>query len=127
MTQMTATAIDALVDRYLALWNEADPSVRRTTIETQWAPNAANYTVNIEAVGHDAIENRVTAAHEKYVATGEHRFQLHEPYVAHHGAVRVWWEMVAVADGTVAAVGQEFLVLDDRGRIVSDHQFPIPL
>ena len=127
MTQMTATAMDALVDRYLAMWNEPDAAIRRTTILTQWAPDAANYTATIEAVGHAAIENRVTAAHEKYVATGEHRFQLHQPYVAHHGAVRVWWEMVTVADGTIAAVGQEFLVLDEDGRIVSDHQFPMPL
>jgi hypothetical protein len=127
MTQMTVTAMDALVARYLEMWNEPDAAVRRATIETQWAPNAANYTMNIEAVGHDAIEDRVTAAHEKYVGTGEHRFQLHQPYVAHHGAVRVWWEMVTVGDGTIAAVGQEFLVLDDDARIVSDHQFPIPL
>ena len=45
--------------------------------------------------------------------------------VAHHGAIRIWWEMVTVADGQIAAVGQEFLVLDDDGRIRSDHQFPI--
>jgi hypothetical protein len=52
---------------------------------------------------------------------------MYQPYVAHHGAVRIWWEMVTVADGTVAATGQEFLVLDDGGRIVSDHQFPVAL
>jgi hypothetical protein len=119
--------MDILVERYLAMWNEPDAARRRATIEAQWAPDAANYTVTIEALGRDAIEHRVTAAHEKYVATGEHRFQLHEPYVAHHGALRVWWEMVTVADGTVAAVGQEFLVLDGDGRILSDHQFPMPL
>jgi hypothetical protein len=127
MTQMTATAMDALVDRYLAMWNEPDAAARRATIEAQWAPNAANYTATIDAVGYDAIEARVSAAHEKYVATGQHHFRLHQPYVAHHGAVRVWWEMATVVDGTVAAVGQEFLVLDDDGRIVSDHQFPMAL
>jgi len=36
--------------------------------------------------------------------------------------VKVEWEMVNVADGTVASVRLEFLVLDG-GRIVSDHQF----
>jgi len=128
MTQTTnGTAMDLFVDRYIAMWNDPDPARRRATIDAQWAPGAGNYTLNLEAEGLDAIEERVTNAYEKYVGSGEHRFQMHQPYVAHHGAVRIWWEMVMVADGTVAATGQEFLVLDDCGRIVSDHQFPVAL
>ena len=128
MTQtMNETILDALVDRYIAMWNDPDPTRRRATIDAQWAPGAGNYTLNMEADGLDAIEARVTRAYTTYVGEGGHRFQLHEPYVAHHGAVRIWWEMVTVAEGTVAAVGQEFLVLDDEGRIVSDHQFPVTL
>ena len=128
MTQTTnGTAMDLFVDRYIAMWNDPDPARRRATIDAQWAPGAGNYTLNLEAEGLDAIEERVTNAYEKYVGSGEHRFQMYQPYVAHHGAVRIWWEMVMVADGTVAATGQEFLVLDDGGRIVSDHQFPVAL
>jgi hypothetical protein len=128
MTQTTnETTMDAFVARYMAMWNDPDPAARRATIESQWAPDAANSTLTMEAVGLDAIEARVTKAYESYVGTGLHRFQEHEPYVEHHGAVRVWWEMVAVADGTVAALGHEFLVLDGEGRIVSDHQFPVTI
>jgi hypothetical protein len=128
MTQTTNdTAMDAFVARYIEMWNEPDAAKRRATIDAQWAPRAANYTLNMEAVGLDEIEARVTRAYESYVGTGVHRFQLHQPYVAHHGAVRVWWEMVTVADGQVAALGHEFLVLDDDGRIVSDHQFPVSI
>jgi len=122
---MTTTMID--IDRYIEMWNEPDPATRRATIDAMWAPGAGNYTANIEAVGLDAIEDRVTNAYEKYVGTGEHRFRMHQPPVAHHGAVRVWWAMVSVGDNQVAALGQEFLVLDDDGRIRSDHQFPVPL
>jgi len=126
MTQtMNDTTLDAFVDRYIAMWNDADPAQRRATIDAQWAPDAGNYTLNLEAEGLDAIETRVTDAFEKYVGTGVHRFQCHQPAVAHHGAIRIWWEMVTVADGQVAAVGQEFLMLDEDGRIRSDHQFPI--
>jgi hypothetical protein len=32
------------------------------------------------------------------------------------------WEMVTVADGTVAGSGYDVLVLDDDGRILLDHQ-----
>ena len=129
---MTTTAassatstLDAFIDRYMAMWNEADPVRRRTFVEELWAPDAGNYTQSIEAVGHDAIEARVTRSFEMFVGTGVHRFQPHQQYAAHHGAVRVWWEMVTVADGTVAATGHEFLLLDAGGRIVSDHQFPV--
>jgi len=123
---MNDTTLDAFVDRYIAMWNDPDPAQRRATIEAQWAPDAGNYTLNIDAEGLDGIEARVTDAYEKYVGTGGHRFQSHQPPVAHHGAVRIWWEMVTVPDGRIAAVGQEFLVLDEDGRIRSDHQFPIP-
>ena len=32
------------------------------------------------------------------------------------------WDMVTVADGTVAGSGYDVLVLDDDGRILLDHQ-----
>ena len=38
------------------------------------------------------------------------------------GLVGLAWEMVAVADGTVAGSGYDVLVLDDDGRILLDHQ-----
>jgi hypothetical protein len=128
MTQTTnETAMDAFIARYIEMWNEPDAERRRAIIDAQWAPDAGNYTLTMEATGLDPIEARVMRAYDSYVGTGLHRFQQHQPYVAHHGAVRVWWEMVTVADGEVAATGHEFLVLDDDGRIVSDHQFPVAM
>ena len=77
----------------------------------------------MKAIGYDALDARVTAAYESYVGAGTYRFRAVEPPVAHHNAVKAQWEMVTVADGTVASVGLEFLLVDDDGRIVSDHQF----
>ena len=110
-------------DRYVALWNEPDAEQRRISIERLWAPSGANYTASMAAVGYDALDARVTTAYNAYVGTGEYRFRALGPALAHHDAVKVEWEMVTVATDTVAAVGLEFLVLDDDGRIVSDHQF----
>jgi uncharacterized protein len=121
----TPTVTDAFIDRYIDMWNEPDPTRRRAVIEELWAPDAVNTTVTMQAVGHDEVTARVGRAYDAYVGTGVHRFELHQPTVAHHGAVRVWWRMVTTDDGTVAATGHEFLVLDDDGRIACDHQFPV--
>jgi hypothetical protein len=110
-------------DRYVALWNEPDAARRRATIESLWAPAGANYTASKAAVGYDELDARVTSAYAAYVGTGEYTFRAHTPALAHHDAVKVEWEMVDVATGTVASIGLEFLVLDAAGRIVSDHQF----
>jgi uncharacterized protein len=88
---------------------------RRALIEELWAPSAINATLNLEAVSHDEIEARVTRAYDQFVGTDEHRFEADQPPIAHHGAVRVSGRTVTV-DGTVVARGQEFLVLDERGR-----------
>lgn len=111
------------VNRYVTLWNESDAEVRRRTIEDLWAPDGANYTQSMQAVGYDALYARVTSAYEDYVGCGKYFFRSHVPAVGHHGVVKVTWEMVTVAEEEVASIGIEFLVLDDQGRIASDHQF----
>jgi hypothetical protein len=113
------------VGRYIALWNEADANVRRRTIEDLWGPEGANYTQSMQAVGYDDLDVRVTSAYEAYVGTGKYTFRSHLPPVGHHGVVKVTWEMVTVPEEEIASIGIEFLVLDDQGRIASDHQFLI--
>jgi hypothetical protein len=111
------------VDRYVALWNEPDAEVRRRTIEGLWAPDGANYTQSMQAVGYDALDVRVTSAYEAYVGSGRYTFRSHLPPVGRHGVVKVIWEMATVPEEEIASIGIEFLVLDDQGRIASDHQF----
>lgn len=56
--------------------------------------------------------------------------QLIEPWiwVPHQPAAQVGlgWQMVAVADGTVAGGGYDVMVLDDSGRILLNHQHIAP-
>lgn len=118
--------LESFVGAYVAMWNEPDPDRRRTIVADLWAPDAVNFTAAFEARGLDAVEARVTGAYDAYVGTGDHTFRLARPAAAHHGAVRVDWEMVSVTDGAVASTGTEFLVLDGTGRITSDHQFLEP-
>jgi hypothetical protein len=123
MTLSPTFSLSTFAEHYVAMWNEPDPGTRRRTVETLWEPDGANYTPTIEAVGHDALEQRVTASYAKFVGTGEYRFRAAAPAVAHHDTVKIQWEMITVATGAVASVGLEFLVLGTDGRIVSDHQF----
>jgi hypothetical protein len=113
----------AFVETYVQLWNQPDPVVRRQTVEALWATDGANYAQAIEAVGHDAIHDRVTRSYEKYVADGGHYFRAASAPVEHHGAIKVEWEMIDAASDSVAAVGLEFLLLDANAQIRSDHQF----
>jgi len=87
-----------LVDRYVAVWNESDADHRRKGIEQLWAEDGAHFTPSLEARGYRALEARVAG-------------------------VRFNWEMVPATGGAVAAVGFEFLVLGDDGRIRLDYQF----
>jgi hypothetical protein len=118
--------VNDLVPRYIDLWNEPDPARRRTAVEALWHPDGGNYTAAITAEGLDAIERRVTASYERWVAPG-YRFQQHGPAETHHDVVRVRWIMVPVAGGPPEAAGCELLRLDDRGRILTDHQFSEPI
>jgi hypothetical protein len=111
------------VERYIALWNEPDAVSRRRTIEDLWAPRGTNHTQSKQALGYDAIDVRVTSAYEDYVGSGKYSFRSHLPPVGHHGVVKVTWEMVTIPESEIASIGIEFLVLDDQGRIASDHQF----
>jgi uncharacterized protein len=128
MTKMRRSPVDDLeqfVDAYVAMWNEPDPDSRRKIVADLWAPDAVNFTAAFEARGREAIEARVTRAYDTYVGTGSHTFRLARPAAAHHGAVRVDWEMVT-AGGEVASTGTELLMLDCGGLIASDHQFLTP-
>jgi hypothetical protein len=115
--------LNRFTERYLEMWNEPNADLRAKTIRELWAPDGANYTLTMAAVGYDELEKRVTSAYDSYVGTGQYRFGLNVPPVAHHDAVKVQWEMVNTATDEVASIGLEFLIRDADGRITSDHQF----
>jgi hypothetical protein len=132
----------ALVDRYMAMWNEPDPEMRGELIRDLWALNGTQIladppeTVRESAIdlqfgppsfevhGHAALEARVTRAYEMFIAPGEYRFQSNG---ARHdllkGLVTFAWEMVSTTDGTHAGGGVEVIDLDDNGKIRRDYQF----
>jgi hypothetical protein len=136
----------ALVDftrRWFALWTEADPHERSRQVADLWATNGAQVLVDppqamreavtalafpvprLEVRGHDEIDRRVTQAYALFIEAGEYTFQATgdgDAVLLAPALVGLAWEMVTVADGTVAGSGYDVLVLDDDGRILLDHQ-----
>jgi hypothetical protein len=120
--------INELVDRYVAVWNQPDAALRRRGIAELWTEDGVHLTPVHEARGYEAIEARVTGAHQRFVGTGGYIFRA-EPNTAdgHHNVVRFNWEMVPANGGAVEAAGFDFLILDDDGRIRYDYQFANPV
>jgi hypothetical protein len=118
--------ITRLVERYVALWNEADENLRRRGIAEIWSEGASHFTPSVEAHGHDALERRIRSAHERFVGGGEYVFALINNVDAHHGTVKFNWAMRPAKGGDVVSVGFDFLMLDSDGRIQADYQFIEP-
>ena len=137
---------EALVDfssRWFMLWTEADPQARSRQVADLWATNGAQVLVDppqevreavaalafpvprLEVRGHDEINRRVTQAYALFIEPGEYMFKATgdgDAVLLAPSLVGLAWEMVTVADGTVAGSGYDVLVLDDDGRILLDHQ-----
>ena len=136
------TLVD-FTSRWFALWTEADPHERSRQVADLWATNGAQVLVDppqamreavtalafpvprLEVRGHDEIDRRVTQAYALFIEPGEYAFKATDDgdaVLLAPALVGLAWEMVTVADGTVAGSGYDVLVLDDDGRILLDHQ-----
>ncbi|MEU1470187.1 nuclear transport factor 2 family protein [Streptomyces sp. NPDC005761] len=123
MSTADTEALNALAHRYIAMWNEPDPDLRRALVDALFAPACVHFTPSREVRGRAGMVTRVTDAHAQWVAPGRHRFRAVPDADGHHGAVRFNWEMAETATGAAVSVGFDFLVLDSAGLIISDHQF----
>lgn len=132
----TTEQLNQLVHRYISLWNDPDPAVRRKLIHEVWRPDGTEVLVDppqemreaaknlefpiptLDVHGYDALEARVTRAYEMFIAPGEYVFQRHgEVSELLDHVITYKWDMVAVADGEPAGGGAGMLVLDGDDRI----------
>jgi ketosteroid isomerase-like protein len=144
--QLDDQALADFTRRWFALWTEADPHARSRQVADLWATNGAQVLVDppqevrdaatalafpvprLEVRGHDEIERRVTQAYAMFVEPGVYTFQAAagDAVLLAPALVGLGWEMVTVADGTVAGSGYDVMVLEDDGRILLDHQHIAP-
>lgn len=113
----------SIADNYAAVWNETDAFARREAIAKLWAPDGLHYVRTLEARGYDALEKRILGSHEKNVKNDGFKFRAVKNAQALRDVVTFNWEMIRPATGEVVSVGLEFVVVDPKGRILSDYQF----
>ena len=120
------TDIDALIARYVAMFNEPDPDQRRALVATVFAEGALNATRANEWRGREALFERVSRSHAVSNVEGGCYFTPFGAPVSHHGAARFRWRMLTQGTDAVRAEGIEFLLLDEAGLIREDYQFVEP-
>ncbi len=118
--------LNQLAERYVAVWNDPDPESRRRQIAELWTQNGANLTDSIEARGHDALAARIEQSHNKWIRDAGMIFRSCGNATGHHNAVKFNWDMAPAGGGEPVAIGFDFLILSEDGRIIDDYQFTGP-
>lgn len=116
------TDTDKLMERYSAVWNEHDARQRQELVTGLWAEDGVYVTGGNEHRGTAAIEAAVTTAYRDFLSKG-FVFLLAGDVAAHHRGVKFTWHMTPDGGDQVVAIGHEFLLLDEDGRISHDYQF----
>lgn len=112
-----------LADRYVAVWNETDEKVRRSAIARLWTPEGNHFVNTLEARGFEALEARITGAHERNVRDNGNLFRVRQDARRLSDIVTFHWDMVPAQGGDSLAVGLQVLMTAEDGRIVTDYQF----
>jgi hypothetical protein len=115
--------IETLVQRFVGVWNEKDAAARRAAVEAIWTPDGRHLMGAQDVRGHDALEERVRASHQRSVTEGGNVFRPATSIQALPGVVKFRWDMARRQTGEVTAAGVGFLVLDDENRVVRDYLF----
>ncbi|MCC5581080.1 MULTISPECIES: nuclear transport factor 2 family protein [Microtetraspora] len=114
------TDFRALVDRYIAAWNETDAAARAKAVADLWTEDGT-YTDPLAAVrGHEAIAAVIAGAQEMFPGFV---FTPGEVLDGHHDIVRFTWNLAPEGAAEPVVVGFDVAALDDAGRIRDVHGF----
>src|ERR1700745_583956 len=104
----------ALVEGYIAMWNEPDAQRRRALVAQTVTDDASYIDPLMSGSGGDGIDAMIAGAQEQYPG---HRFPPVPGPAAHHDRVRFSWT-IAPEGGDPIAVGHDFATLAPDGRMV---------
>jgi hypothetical protein len=102
-----------LAEKYIAAWNETDPSARRALIDEVWSPGGRYIDPMAEVTGRDQLDAVIDAVQAQFTGL---TFRLAGTVDAHHDQARFSWELGR--GGTDAIViGFDVAQRDADGRL----------
>ncbi len=109
--------IDAaqLADRYIAVWNEADPALRRALLADGWADNATYVDPLMAGDGLEGIGALIGAVHERFPGF---RFALSGSVDGYADKIRFSWTFGPDNEPNMIKGSDVALVEDERLKSV---------
>ncbi|MDQ0473481.1 nuclear transport factor 2 family protein [Labrys wisconsinensis] len=112
-----------IADRYIAVWNEADPARRRDLLASGWAEDATYRDPLMQGRGHGEIDGLIAAVQARFPGW---RFALAGRPDGFADHVRFSWEL-GPEDGERPIGGTDFAVLDGgRLKVVTGFLDKVP-
>jgi hypothetical protein len=102
-----------IVDRYIAMWNEADPERRRLLVADTVTRDAVYIDPMMTGEGVAGIDATIARAQAQFPG---YRFSLFGAADLHHDRVRFSWSLSADGSAPVAR-GTDFATLAADGRL----------
>jgi hypothetical protein len=108
-------AVNDLIERYLACWNETEPAARRKLIDDLWAEEASYIDPMAEAHGRDAIDATIAAVQGQFPGLV---FTPVGSVDAHHRQARFTWGLGPEGVEPIV-IGFDVAVADGDGRLTT--------
>jgi hypothetical protein len=105
--------VNTLVQRYFAIWNEADADRRRELIGQTWADDASYIDPMMRGDGHAGIDAMIQGVQNNFAG---HLFRQIGAVDSHNGHLRFAWEL-APAHGPVLVAGTDFAAVSADNRL----------
>jgi hypothetical protein len=109
-------AVEHVIEKYFAIWSEADAERRRALIAQTWTDESTLLGPMVRADGTEGIDGLAAGFLEHFP---DHRFRKVGEINTHNDAVRFAWELAPVNDGPRIAAGVDFGRIAPDGRLVS--------
>ncbi|MBB1242941.1 MULTISPECIES: nuclear transport factor 2 family protein [Streptomyces] len=106
--------LNAVVARYLDVWNEADADRRAKAIGELFTENAVYTDPLADVSGHDGVGAVIAGAQEQFAGL---RFEQLGDVDAHHNIARFRWGLVTEPGAEPIAIGFDVAVTTEDGRI----------
>jgi hypothetical protein len=113
--QTTVDDFTSLADRYVAMWNAADPAVRRTLIGELCAADVRYTDPLADVTGRNQIDGLIAAVQQQFPGF---TFALNSRVDAHHAQARFGWDL-GPAGASAPVAGFDVITVDDAGQVTT--------